>query len=395
MRFDTATLMAAASIITALGGVLLLAVWLQMRHATALLWWSAANFLSAAGIALLAAGLLNTVAPLLAAGTLLADAAPPLVWIGARTFNQRHTPKAAAFAGIAVWLVVDQASALVLAVPLTTFAGWAIWLSLAGIELWRGRAEKIPARWALIAILAVHASIYAGGVYDVLAGNFPASGLPPLNSWFGIIFFEGLTYAMGSAISMVLICRERETQKYMHAAHNDSLTGIANHGSFLDGARRLFMRCKADGAPCSLIMFDLDHFKNVNDVYGHRVGDQVLRAFADTARGLLRANDLFGRYGGEEFTAVLPNATIETAYVIAERVRHTFADAHRFWDGQPLNATVSAGVAEAGPEASFDATIDAADQALYRAKKLGRDRVQRAGRDGPTDDDHNNVIRVA
>ena len=234
----------------------------------------------------------------------------------------------------------------------------------------------------------------SGGVYDIVAGHFPSDGMPPLNSWFGIIFFEGLVYAMASAIFMALICRERETREYMHAASNDSLTGIANHGSFLDGARQLFTRCRKDGAPCSLIMFDLDHFKNVNDVYGHRAGDEILRAFADAARGLLRASDLFGRYGGEEFTAVLPNASIETAYVIAERVRHVFADAHRFWNGQPLNATVSAGVAEAGPEASFEATIDAADQALYRAKKLGRDRVQRAGRDGPSDDD-NNVIRVA
>ena len=88
----------------------------------------------------------------------------------------------------------------------------------------------------------------------------------------------------------------------MHAARRDSLTGIANHGALLDGARRLFTRCRKDGAPFSLIMFDLDHFKNVNDRHGHRAGDAILRAFADTVRGLLRPNDLFGRYGGEEFT---------------------------------------------------------------------------------------------
>ena len=125
-------------------------------------------------------------------------------------------------------------------------------------------------------------------------------------------------------------------------------------------------------------MFDLDHFKAVNDTCGHQVGDRVLRAFADTVRGALRPNDLFGRYGGEEFTVVLPGATIETAYVIAERVRHVFADSHRSLDGQPLDATVSAGVASASPIMTLEAVIEAADRAMYAAKAAGRNCVKRA-----------------
>jgi diguanylate cyclase (GGDEF)-like protein len=141
-------------------------------------------------------------------------------------------------------------------------------------------------------------------------------------------------------------------------------------------------------------MFDLDHFKAINDRHGHRAGDEILRAFADTVHNSLRPTDLFGRYGGEEFTVALPGATIETAYVIAERVRHAFAERHRFRDGQPLNATVSAGVAEAGADTTFEAVIDAADRALYEAKNLGRDRVARAERQRPLGG-QDSVIRVA
>ena len=199
---------------------------------------------------------------------------------------------------------------------------------------------------------------------------------------------------MASAILMALICKERETQEYMRASRNDSLTGIANHGALLESARRLFERCRKEGTPLSLIMFDLDHFKAINDRFGHRTGDDILRAFADTVRGLLRPTDLFGRYGGEEFTVVLPGATLETAQVIAERVRHAFAERHRFLDGSPLNATVSAGVAEAGADMTFEDTVDAADRAMYRAKQLGRNRVERADRQPPANE-HDTIIRIA
>ncbi len=199
---------------------------------------------------------------------------------------------------------------------------------------------------------------------------------------------------MASAIAMVMLCKERETQEYMRAARSDSLTGIANHGALLESAQRIFERCRKDAMPFSLIMFDLDHFKAVNDRHGHRVGDNVLRSFVDTVRGLLRPTDLFGRYGGEEFVVVLPGTTIATAFVIAERVRHAFAESSRFVNGQPLNATVSAGVAEAVSGMAFEDVIDAADQATYRAKANGRNRVERTDRPRPADA-ADTVIRIA
>ncbi len=394
MRFDTITLMMAGSITTALSGLLLLGMWTQLRHATALLWWFAANIIYAAGIALMVINLPEANVPLVVAGSLISDWAPPLIWIGVRTLNYRRRPGMLALFAVTAWLAADMAASMTQSGPLVSFGGWIIWLCVSAFELWRGRAEKIPARWPLLAILMIHALVYTGGVYDVLMGRFTYDGILPLNSWFGAIFFEGIFYAMASAILMAMLCKERETQTYIRASRNNSLTGIANHSTLLECAQRLFERCRKDGAPFSLIMFDLDHFKTVNDRYGHRAGDDVLRAFADTVRGLLRPTDLFGRYGGEEFTVVLPGTSVEAARVIAERVRHAFAESNRFLDGQPLNATVSAGVAEAGAGMSAEDTLDRADRAMYRAKQMGRNRVERADWPTPTDK-RGTVARIA
>ena len=183
--------------------------------------------------------------------------------------------------------------------------------------------------------------------------------------------FEGIVYAMASAVFMALLCKERETQKFMRAARSDSLTGIANHGALMENAERLFERSRKDGTPFSVIMFDLDHFKTINDIHGHRRGDDVLRAFTETVRKVLRPTDVFGRYGGEEFTVVLPNANVETAHVIAERVRHAFAEQHRFLDGQPHRGDGQRRRRRSRCRQSFEDTLDAADRAMYEAKRLG------------------------
>jgi len=126
-------------------------------------------------------------------------------------------------------------------------------------------------------------------------------------------------------------------------------------------------------------LIDLDHFKHINDTYGHGIGDRVLRVFAETAAANLGAFDLLGRLGGEEFSAVLIDAGRETAMQTAERIRAAFADVASEIDGQPINATVSIGVAfcEDGP-LDVPALLVQADQALYYAKERGRNRVEAA-----------------
>jgi diguanylate cyclase (GGDEF)-like protein len=144
-------------------------------------------------------------------------------------------------------------------------------------------------------------------------------------------------------------------------------------------AERVLRRCQRDLSPVCAIMFDLDHFKDINDRYGHAVGDAVLKRFCDIAVAALRQTDLFGRMGGEEFAAILPAVSVEVALLRAERIRLTFADECRFFRGHRINATVSGGAAVSTAEGrTLDALLEEADAALYRAKAEGRNRIQRA-----------------
>ena len=157
----------------------------------------------------------------------------------------------------------------------------------------------------------------------------------------------------------------------------DPLTGVFNRRF---GARRLqeeFGRSVRSDAPLGALMFDIDHFKRVNDAYGHLVGDRVLRAVTDAAKSVLREGDVLVRYGGEEFLAILPAAASKDAALIAERLRRSVADLVVAEGDQQVRVTVSLGVASCPDEAikEPEALIKLADDALYQAKQGGRDQV--------------------
>jgi diguanylate cyclase (GGDEF)-like protein len=126
-----------------------------------------------------------------------------------------------------------------------------------------------------------------------------------------------------------------------------------------------------------VLLIDLDHFKLINDRFGHAIGDRVLQVFADTAKAHIRSSDLIGRLGGEEFAAVLYDAGREKAVTLAERIRWAFAEAATEVDGRPVKATVSIGVV-VNQDQPFDVPdlLGQADQALYYAKERGRNRVE-------------------
>jgi diguanylate cyclase (GGDEF)-like protein len=141
----------------------------------------------------------------------------------------------------------------------------------------------------------------------------------------------------------------------------------------------------------ALIMLDLDHFKSINDRYGHDTGDEVLKAFCRLATSQLRPNDLFGRIGGEEFASLLPDTGHHDAVRLAERVRSAVETSAHAFGQHAFDLTVSVGVAMSDEERSdLSALMDSADKALYRAKKLGRNRVSRR-RIGPSSGRPNNA----
>lgn len=129
-------------------------------------------------------------------------------------------------------------------------------------------------------------------------------------------------------------------------------------------------------SPLSVILIDLDYFKKINDTWGHRVGDEVLCKFADIARACLRDEDILGRIGGEEFAAVLPEATLDDAKQIAERLRLEVSEKMSKTAENPVGLTVSIGVARLIHGESSEMLMHRADQAMYLAKSTGRNRVE-------------------
>ncbi len=173
-------------------------------------------------------------------------------------------------------------------------------------------------------------------------------------------------------------------QGRMEAAHarleelsaRDGLTGLFNRRHLETRLEEEFARACRHGESLSVLMFDVDHFKEVNDEHGHRAGDEILRALADRTHLLLPASDVGGRYGGEEFTLLLPETDGAGAMAVAERLRRAVAELPFIVHDGELTVTISIGASTLGPDvASHEALLDVADRALYRAKHAGRNQV--------------------
>lgn len=167
------------------------------------------------------------------------------------------------------------------------------------------------------------------------------------------------------------------TQKLHELAVTDDLTGISNRRHFFDNAIRELFRSKRSSRPLSVIMIDIDHFKSVNDTYGHAVGDEVLKKIAARISGSLRSLDIYARYGGEEFIICLPETALEDAKNVAERIRRIVEETIMLdANNNDFNVTVSLGVAALSQHYdTLEQIIEQADKALYKAKQSGRNRV--------------------
>ena len=161
-------------------------------------------------------------------------------------------------------------------------------------------------------------------------------------------------------------------------AHTDELTGLANRRSLNQFLRSAQARAMEDGQPLSVLLFDIDHFKSLNDSYGHQVGDQVLRLVAGILKQTVREDDLAARYGGEEMMIVLPGAPLSAAIAVGERIRTALAGRtlRRRSTGEALcTVTTSVGAAQFRPGESSEALVARCDAALYAAKAAGRNRT--------------------
>jgi two-component system cell cycle response regulator len=162
----------------------------------------------------------------------------------------------------------------------------------------------------------------------------------------------------------------------------DVLTGLANRRRLMTRLEEEVARARRYKTPLSVVMIDIDHFKQVNDVHGHAMGDEVLRNIGAMLKAGVRTTDLAARYGGEELTLVLPHTDIPAATMVAENLREKFAEFEHRLDGITLKKTVSMGVTARdgqGEVPSAEDLLKHADEALYRAKQGGRNRVEVAG----------------
>jgi diguanylate cyclase (GGDEF)-like protein len=379
---DVGTLFVVAICVTILLGLFLLFAWTQERiHALA--WWGVAYLIGGGSGALwrfsglLGAGLPSNIA------TILLFLAAGMIWSGARLFHGRPVHWVATLFGAAFWLAASflpafSASAVSrIVVSALIVAGYTF---LTAVELRRERRKSLIRRWPAMFVPTLHSIIFLFPV--ALAILWPdGDGVRNLASgWIAVFAIEVLLYAVGTAFIVLILAKDRTVHIYRTAAATDPLTGLLNRRGFFEAAATVLTRNRSNKmAPVSVLAFDLDHFKSINDRCGHAVGDAVLQQFAKVARETLRATDVVGRLGGEEFVALLPS-TLADATIAAERVRSALAMLDIVHNGRRIAATVSVGVACGPPtEASVDLLISRADDALYRAKANGRDRVETAG----------------
>ncbi|MEX5745437.1 GGDEF domain-containing protein [Massilia sp. X63] len=189
-------------------------------------------------------------------------------------------------------------------------------------------------------------------------------------------YIAGYLLMIVNGFGFLLLCKEKDDAEMARLATVDSLTGLPNRHAFLERAEYARQAALRQRQPLALAMMDIDHFKQINDRFGHATGDEALIVFARTVRETLRAHEAVGRLGGEEFAMVLPGTDLAGALAAAERLRRAVREAIVITSGTPYTMTVSVGVVVLDPNETLGMALARADHALYEAKRGGRDRVE-------------------
>jgi diguanylate cyclase (GGDEF)-like protein len=236
---------------------------------------------------------------------------------------------------------------------------------------------------ALIPLYGIRSRVVLG-LFWLLAVLLIGAGCLPLS---GAELSDAMTSRILSIalVSLVAVCLDKQSgreQELLHLALVDPLTGLFNRRSFLEFCGKAEARARRGGNPFVVLMIDIDHFKRVNDRFGHPAGDRVIKALADVCARALRPSDVVARYGGEEFVINLPDTDQAQAMQVAERLREAVESATVPTGRGPISFTISIGLATCSSQTPLAAAIDRADRALYSAKRGGRNRVECANSAG-------------
>jgi len=242
--------------------------------------------------------------------------------------------------------------------------------------LWTERRRSLQRGWPAMLVPVMHGFVL---MLPILLGNLlqPHDEKFASSIWVTGFSVELVLYAVGTVFVIFMLVSERAVSAHRNAASMDPLTGMFNRRGFSEISSRLIEREAKAGRPVTALIFDIDHFKSINDRFGHPAGDEVLKLFATVVVNTLRLSDLSGRIGGEEFAALLP-CSLEEGVLAAERVRGAFADSGIVVEDGPVDTTVSIGVAGGPAGTELEVLLAAADTALYQAKRSGRNRVEAA-----------------
>lgn len=377
MSLDISTLYLVAMLVAIMLGGLLLFFW-RREQMTALGWWGAAYLIGGVAIGGWALGAPYLLYPASLLLTALGFVACGLVWNAARVFHHRKTSWIGIGLGAIAWGVAD--SLLPAESSIRVIFGAAIvatYASLTASELAHERRKTLKSKWPAIVVPTLHGLVL---MMPILLGDFMGAENATLtisSAWVAAFAIELVLYSVGTVFVIFILVSDRAMKAHKTAATVDPLTGLFNRRGFSDLTGRMIEREAKAGRPVTALVFDIDHFKSVNDRFGHPAGDEILKLFGSVLVHTLRGTDIVGRIGGEEFAALLP-CTVEEAAIAAERVRVAYANAGVQIDATPLATSVSIGVAGSAAGMDLAALLSAADTALYRAKRSGRNRVELA-----------------
>jgi diguanylate cyclase (GGDEF)-like protein len=376
MALDTSTLYLVATMVAAMLGAMLLYFGKQ-QHIPALKWWGTAYLLGATSVALwtLAGGALGEM--LSQALNAVGFVACSMVWNASRVFHGRKPNLPGLALGALAWIAAvmslpPEASAMRMTIGAGIVATYA---ALTAAELGSERRRTLQKRWPAIVVPVMHGfvlmlPILLGNLFRLYDDKFSGS------IWVTVFSIELVLYAVGTVFVIFMVVSERTVTAHKKAASTDPLTGMFNRRGFAEASSRVIEREANAGRPVTVLIFDIDHFKSINDRFGHPAGDEILKLFSAVVVNSLRISDLSGRIGGEEFAALLP-CSLEEGVVAAERVREAFLGSGIVDEASgPVDTTVSVGVAGGPAGTELDVLLAAADTALYQAKRSGRNRVE-------------------
>ena len=253
--------------------------------------------------------------------------------------------------------------------------GSAVFYLLTAQVLAQGGLQAYPARYLMALAAAGHAVFLLLRPLVFQLGDALAPGADIVLALPQLIVLESIVAMVLIGFAILMLTNEFTTSALRRLAEMDSLTNVFNRRAFLTLLDKAISQAQRAQTGLHVLVIDLDHFKRINDTWGHKCGDDVLRHFAGVAAACLRSGDVMGRLGGEEFAIVLPQADAAGAAAVAERLRSQVASQPVATEHGPIALTVSVGVTQCGAGEPSEAVLQRADQAMYRAKELGRNQV--------------------